>query len=237
MVPSPYRHGARLFAAALGFALAGGSAAVGLAQEARGESTYTHSSHRPDGYILSTDNHWLSSDVDMGELEASRARLHGSFLWFRRSGKAWLVDDEATLDRAVKLFEPLRALEPEQDALRDKERALDDRETALDDEEERIDAAMERLEASSGDEDDDDDAPAAPDARPSAEDDREREELAGRMGELRAKQRELHAEQRAIESDERELDAREDRLERDAESSLWKLMDETIANGTAREPK
>jgi hypothetical protein len=232
MVPSSLRTASRFVAAAL--ALAGGWTAAGVAQEVR-DDAFDHSSRHRDGYILSTNDHWLSGDVDMGELAASRVKLHGSFLWFRRSGKTWLVDDAATLDRAVKLFEPLNALEPEQEALRDKERALDDRETAMDDEEESIDAAMERLEPNADDEDQDDDAPAAADARPSAEDDRERDALSARLETLRAKQRDLQSEQRDLEREERALDAREDRLEHEAESSLYKLMDEAIANGTARE--
>jgi hypothetical protein len=189
-----------------------------------------------DGYVLSLHGDWLSSDLSFGEL--SRAEHGGDHLWFRRSGKTYVIDDPAALARAAALFDPLRALEPEQEALRDRERALDHRENALDAEEERIDAAMERLEpddadAGDGDENDDEYVAAAP-AAPSPEDERERGELERRRGDLRERQRELQADQRAFERDERALDQREEKLEAEAESQLWRLMDEAIASGVAK---
>jgi hypothetical protein len=227
MSPSLLRPVPRLFAVVL--ALAGGlTGATGFAQDVR-----IHGSHSRDSYILSLGDHWMSSDVNFDELSASRLRMHGNYLWFRRGGKTWLVEDAPTLERAVKLFAPLNALEPEQDALREKEQALDDRETSLDDEEERIDAAMERLEPADADDEQDEDAPVAAYV-PSPEDERERDELAARLDELHAKQRELQTEQRAFDREERALDDREEKLEREAEASLWKLIDETIANGTAK---
>ena len=219
-------------AAAAAAAISAVFAAAAAAQTAPGN---VHASHH-DGYVLSTEGRWISSGVDFDELSRARGRRSGDFLWFHRSGKSYLVEDPATLDRAAKLFDPLRALEPEQDALRDKERALDDRENAFDAEEERIEAAMERWEGEDeGDSDDEsEDVDSRPLAQLSAEDERERDELARQLDELHAKQRELHAEQRAYDREERELDAREERIERDAESKLWQLLDETVGNGTAK---
>jgi bla regulator protein blaR1 len=192
-----------------------------------------------DGYILSLGGQWLSSDVNFDEISESGALTRGGqrsadFLWFRRGGKAYLVDDAASLARAAALFEPLRALEPEQEALRERERALDDREKALDADEEDIDAALERLEPADSDEGDDDDEYASRPATPSAADEREREALERRMDEVRSKQSELRTDQRAYDRDERALDAREERLEKDAEAQLRKLMDELVASGAAR---
>lgn len=221
------------------------AASVGLAGPARAQNRPDRPSPTPDaewprpsgrdGYVLSVHGEWLSSDVSFEEL--SRSRGAGDYLWFRRSGKAWVIDDPAALARAVALFDPLRALEPEQEALRDRERALDHRENALDAEEERIDAAMERLDEHDADSDDDEDdgeyAAAAP-APPSPADERERGELERRQEELHARQRELQAEQREFERDERALDQREERLEAEAEAQLWRLMEESIGSGVAK---
>ena len=223
--------------------LAAGALAAGLlaapvrAQDrtpspARPAEAQRPSSSRRDAYILSTEGRWISSGINMDDIGGRRERLGGGdFLWFRRGGKTWIVEDPATLARASALFEPVEALAPEQEAVHDRERALDDREQALDDEEERIEAAMERLEP---EEDWDDEVEAPPRPEPTAEDDREREELRRRRDELRDRQRDLHAEQRAVERDERALDKREEDLERQAEAQLRSLMDELVASGAAK---
>ena len=192
-----------------------------------------HRSSRRDAYVLSVGGQWMSSGVNFDNVGEFRRDGRGDFLWFRRGGRTWVVDDAATIQRADSLFEPLRALEPEQEALHDKESALDHRERAPDAEEESIDAAMERLEPE-GDWDDGDDDVEAPPPPPSAEDDRQREELQRRLEELHEKQRALNVEQRAFAREERALDQREEDLERDAEGKLWKLMDELVASGAAK---
>ena len=205
------------------------------AQDRQPPPERTRSSSR-DGYVLSTGGEWLSSDVDFDELSASRLTRRGDYLWFRRSGKAYSIDDPATLSRAFSIFEPLRALESEQEALRERDRALDDRERSLDAEEERIEAAQERLEPPDADTegDEDDEYAPPPPPPPSAADEREREELDRQLDDLRGRQRALQAEQRAFERDERALDQREEKLEAEAEAQLWRLIDETIASGAAR---
>jgi hypothetical protein len=228
---------------AAGTLAAGLAAAPARAQDRTPAPTAAPRSHTEqprsparDAYVLSTHGRWMSSGVNIDDIDGRRQRLgDGDFLWFHRSGKSWIVDDPATLARASALFEPLEGLAPEQDALHDREKALDDREQALDDEEERIDAAMERLEPDYDEGDDDVDAPPPP--PPSASVEAERDELDRRRGELRDKQRELQAEQRAFAREERALDQREEDLERAAESQLWRLMDELVSSGAAKPAK
>lgn len=196
-----------------------------------------HRSPRRDAYVLSTGGEWMSSGVNFDHVDDFGRGGRGDFLWFRRGGRAFIVDEAETVRRANALFEPLRALEPEQEALHERETALDDRENKLDAEEESIDSAMERLEPDyeEGDEyDEDADAPAPPPPPVSAEDDHERDALEQRRAEIHEKQRALYAEQRAFEREERALDQREEGLEREAEAKLWKLVDELIASGAAR---
>jgi hypothetical protein len=234
-------HGARSLPLAIAVAAAG-LAAPGSAQERPAAPDPTpesreHRSSARDGYVLSTGGEWLSSDVNFDELSESQLARRGDYLWFRRGGRAYLVEDAAALARAVALFEPLRALEPEQEALRERERALDRREDALDREEEDIDSAMERLEPADVDEgegDEEGEYAAPPPAPPSEADERDRQELERRMDDLRDRQRALQAEQRAFERDERAFDQREEKLEAEAEAKLWRLMDELVASGAAK---
>lgn len=173
-----------------------------------------------DGYILAIGDQWTSGDMDLDDLVRMRGREAGDFLWFRRGGKTYRVVDAATLGKAQSLFAPMRALEPEFDALRRNERKLDAREDELDREEELIDQDLEDLDA-------DEEAGLAIDPN-------ERRNLESRREAVRERMRDLEKEQRALESVERKLDQREEALETESEAKLWKLIDETIASGVAK---
>jgi chromosome segregation ATPase len=173
-----------------------------------------------DAYILAIGDEWTSGDMDLDDLVRMRGRLAGDFLWFRRGGKTYRVEDEATLGKAQGLFAPVRALEPEFEELSSKERKLDAREEELDREEELIDQDLEDLDA-------DEEAGMAVDEN-------QRRNLETRREAVRARMRELQGEQRQLASVERALDAREESLEAAAEGKLWKLIDDAIAGGLAR---
>lgn len=175
---------------------------------------------RGDAYVLAVGDSWTSGGIDIDELGGMREKLPGDFLWFRRSGATWCVDDPAILEKASRCFEPLRALEPEQEALREKEENLDAKEEALDREQDAIDQDLEDLDA-------DEDAGIVVDGS-------QREELERRREAMEGPRRELRAGQRELESVERELDAREEALEARAEADLWRVIDEAIASGAAK---
>jgi hypothetical protein len=183
--------------------------------------------HGPeDAYILSFGNSMTVSSVSTDEYESLRGKRTADFLWFRRAGKAYLVEDPAVLKEARALFAPLRRLDPERDELRRRQEALDDKEQELDREEEELDR---RLDADGGEDDEDDDVTA-----PSALSAADRQELEREMSEIRGRQREVEAADRELERVERDLDAREDDLEREAESKLWGLIDGAIQSGVAK---
>lgn len=60
---------------------------------------------RQDGFTMSGD----SDDID--EIRATKHRIDGDFLWFRRDGKAYVLRDEAMLARAEQAWEGTRAHE------------------------------------------------------------------------------------------------------------------------------
>lgn len=159
-----------------------------------------------DTYVL---NRGSSSSVSgtLEDLGTLRSRYPGDFLWFRRTGTAYVIRDPRLLEDAAAFFEPLRALEPEQSALARREAALDREDEKNDREEEAIEAEDE--------------------ARPSPELDRRRRALDDRRRDLSRRQRELAKEERA-------LDRRENALEETAERGLWKLLDQAVTSGAAR---
>ncbi len=173
-----------------------------------------------DAYILAIGDKWMSGAMDLDDLVRMRGRLAGDFLWFRRGGKSYRVVDAATLGKADGLFASVRALEPEFEDLRRKEKKLDAREDELDREEELIDQDLEDLDA-------DEEAGIAIDEST-------RRNLESRREAVQTRVRELAKEQRALEAFDRGLDQREEALETEAEAKLWRLIDETIASGTAK---
>jgi len=194
-----------------------------------------------DAYVLSVGGHTTSTNLSIEDYARIREKRSGDFLWFRRAGKGFVIEDGATLAAAAALFGPLRALEPEQEDLRLRERALEEKERALDRAEEDIDREMDRLSEGTDLEGDDaggDEMESEADAREpeaDAEDVRARmDELRDRQGELRDHQREVESGSRELEAIERDLDSREDALEREAESGLWKLMDDAVGKGIAK---
>jgi len=195
------------------------------AAAAPGGSGSKHSSRHSneDAYILSLGSSTTISNASIDESVRLRGKRAANFLWFRRAGKSYLVEDPATLDEARALFAPLRALEPEQEDLRRREAALDEKEQELDRQEEDIDRQMD---LASGE--DEDGAPIAPAS------DAQQKELRRRLSEVRSRQREIQAASRELERVERDLDAREDAIEREAESKLWTLMDAAVKKGVAK---
>jgi len=173
-----------------------------------------------DAYILAVGDKWMSGQMDLDDLVKMRNRLSGDFLWFRRAGKPYRVLDASTIAKAEALFGPVRALEPEFEDLRRKERRLDAKENGLDREEELIEQDLEDLDA-------DEEAGIAVDGSA-------RNNLESRREAIRSRMRDVEKEQRQLESVERDLDAREEALEAEAETKLWRLIDETIASGAAK---
>lgn len=181
---------------------------------------------REDAYILSFGNSMTVSSVSLDEYESLRGERSADFLWFRRAGKAYVVEDPATLEEARALFAPLRALDPEREDLQRRQETLDTREQELDQREEEVDR---RLDVDGADEDEDGAA-----VSPGTLSDADQHELEQEMSEIRTRQREVQAADRDLERVERDLDAREDQIEREAEAKLWALIDEVIQKGVAK---
>ncbi|HEY2797538.1 MAG TPA: hypothetical protein VGK26_06580 [Thermoanaerobaculia bacterium] len=198
---------------------------------------------RRDAYVLVLGKNMYSTNLNFDSFDRMRDRHSGDFLWFRRNGAGYLVEDPATLREAQELFAPLRALEPEQKDLSRRQEELSEKEEALDRQQDALDSEIDRLTEetgeSRGDWDDEfsvsEEAETAPPTdEEQAEIDREVENLRNRKDALRPRQDEVEAKSRELDAEERALDAREDRLERAAETRLWKLLDDAVRSGAAK---
>jgi hypothetical protein len=230
--------GLRVSLAVLAAALCAASAST-----ARGDEGSRHRTDRPDqdSYVLAMGQHTICTNVDFDAFGRMREKRTGDFLWFRRAGKSYLVEDPATLRQAQELFAPIRALEPEQEALGRRQDELSQKEEELDREQDELEGRMDRLTDEDGETEDDGDSEfvvsqetTPPTEEQRAEIERELDELRGQQEALRPRQRELEAKNRELDAVERSLDAREEKLEREAEGKLWKLIDSAIQSGIAK---
>ncbi len=206
-------------------------AGLAPARAAAAGSGAGHASHRADadGYVLTIGNRMTSTNLSLDEYEALRERHFGDFLWFRRAGKTYLIEDRGTLEECRSFFAPLRALEPEREDLQRREEALDEREAELDREEEDLDVAMDRLDDIGDDEGEDQDATRAAPAS-----DAELRALRSRQENRRDQQRDLEARSRELEQAEKSLDGREEAIEAKAEAKVWNLIDAAVRSGIAK---
>jgi len=221
-------------------ALAAGLLAVATPAAAAPRRTANESP--ADAYALSMGENSMSTNLSLDEYVRLREKRSGDFLWFRRAGRAYLIEDPATLAQARELFAPLRALEPEQEDLRRRQDELDEAERELDRQQEDLEQRMDRIAEMDGETDGDAEEAEVvvgeevgpPTDEERAELDHELEMLRSQDDALRPRMREIESRNRELESIDRSLDAREEKLEREAEGKLWILIDQAVKSGSAR---
>jgi hypothetical protein len=175
-----------------------------------GKTARNYPARGADAYVLSRAGGNSSMNVSVDDLMALRSHFSSDFLWFRRSGKEYLVSDRAVIEEAARCFDPLQPLRPEQDALAQRDRALDREEESLDRERDAWDDA--------------DDDESRNDVRL---DDEHRRDVETRL-------RAIQEQQRDLERQERILDERQEVLEKAAEAKLDLVIDDALRRGLAR---
>jgi phage shock protein A len=146
-------------------------------------------------------------DVSLNVALAKRDKYGSDFLWFKKSGREYLIRDRVTLDRIEVPFDRERAYKPEAKRVRQELRPLERRESELD---RQIDALTDRDEGL---------------RLTTAEEDR----LRDLRHELASVQREL----RMLERQEEEIDRKRDALEAEAERAMMPILEEAIRRGVA----
>jgi len=143
-------------AAARAYSYAYGIGQSNSSSYSSGRSSYS-SGYSPDGgssyrYSYNTDNneHWvmvsgksdsltMSGDIDDAHhVEKLKKQIQGDFIWFERGDKSYVIRDQATIDRARKLWAP-------QDELGKKQEALGDQQEALGKQQEELGSKMEQV--------------------------------------------------------------------------------------------
>jgi hypothetical protein len=64
------------------------------------------------------------SEGERDEIKSLRVRMKGDFIWFRRNGKSYVIEDPATVKEAAEFFKPEEELGKEQAALGKEQGAL-----------------------------------------------------------------------------------------------------------------
>jgi beta-lactamase regulating signal transducer with metallopeptidase domain len=59
----------------------------------------------------------FAGDIKTAEIDKARKLAHGDFLWFKRDGKSYFIDDPATVKQAEELYKPMELLGKRQEVL------------------------------------------------------------------------------------------------------------------------
>lgn len=101
---------------------------------------------RRDAYIISIgDNLTYKAASSLDQLEATRKRITGRYVWVQRGGAEYVIRDEPTIGRLEAFFAPVEALAPEQKAVGREEAKLDHEADRLSDKERLSPAEKTRL--------------------------------------------------------------------------------------------
>jgi len=98
------------------------STPLAMAATTSGKTAIVHSSDRDrDAFALIRAGHdgmTMSGDTrDIPAIERTKQKVHGDFVWVRRGGKAYVVQDPAVIAKVVEAWQPAEALGKQMEAL------------------------------------------------------------------------------------------------------------------------
>jgi hypothetical protein len=186
-------------------------------------------------------------DSDLEHLRALRRASKADIIWFRRNGKAYIIRDAATVERAKEYYAPLRLLEQTQENLAARQNALSAQQEELGKEMEQVrvpvpdlTAELRKLQAQldqlhkhgATQEELGDLQSALGDLQGKLG---EIQSKAGeQQGELGAKQGELGARQGKLGEEQGKLGEQQARLAKEASRKMKALLDDALAKGLAQ---
>ncbi|HKD58810.1 MAG TPA: M56 family metallopeptidase [Terracidiphilus sp.] len=191
----------------------------------------------------------FNGEIKTSEIDKARQQAKGDFLWFTREGKAYFVDDPATLAQIEAMYKPMEDMGRQQEELGKKQEALGKQQEELGRQQERatvptpdmskeiaaIDEAMAKLKASQG---------KNMSQEQFAEIQEKLAELQSRLGEIQgqigskqgefgARMGELGAKMGALGAQQGELGAKQGKLAQEADQKVKSIIDESLKNGKA----
>lgn len=187
------------------------------------------------------------SSEDAAHAKALRSKIPGDFIWFERDEKPYIIRDEATVQKAEQLWQPVQELGRQQEALGKKQEALGKQQEALgtkmetvrvkipdlSGEMDKLKAEIKQLSANGGTIEQIGDLQS------------EIGELQSRIGEVQSQtssqqgeigreQGELGRKQGELGQQQGELGARQGELSRQAARQMKQLLDDAISRGLAQ---
>jgi hypothetical protein len=191
----------------------------------------------------------FNGEIHTSEIDKARKQAKGDFLWFKRDGKAYFVDDPATLAQIEAMYKPMEDLGRRQEELGKKQEVLGKQQEELGREQEgasvptpdmskqiaAIDEAMAKLKASQG---------KNITQEQFAEIQEKLGELQGRLGEIQgqigekqgefgARMGELGEKMGELGAQQGELGAKQGKLGQEADQKVRSIIDECLKNGKA----
>jgi BlaR1 peptidase M56 len=227
---------------------------MALAQRAAAEASsygyYYSTDGESYGIVRGNGEHvQFSGDLHSVDIDKIRTMAHGDFLWFRRDGKYYFVDDAATMSQIEAMYKPIEDLGKQQEELGRKQEELGKQQEALGRQQEQasvptpdisremaeINAAMAKLQAKMG--------KTITQAELSDLQDK-LGDLQGRLGDLQGKvgdkqgelgeqQGKLGEEQGKLGAEQGRLGAEQGRLGREADRKVRSIIDQSMRNGKA----
>lgn len=187
------------------------------------------------------------SDEDVDHALSLKSKIPGDFIWFERDEKSYIIRDQATVDRAKKLWEPEEELGKKQEELGKQQEALGKQQEALGEKMEQVRvkipdmtadmqalmAKMKELSANGGTQEE------------IGELQSQIGELQSRVGEIQSdagrkqseigrQQSELGRKQGELGRQQGELGRQQGELSRQASRQMRELLDEAVAHGLAQ---
>ena len=216
-----------------------------------GESySYSMNDGESYGIVRGNGEHvQFSGDLHTADIDKIRKQAHGDFLWFKRDGKYYFVDDPATLARIEALYKPMEELGKQQEALGRQQEALGRQQESLADKQEQatipapdiskemasVTEAMQTLQSKMG---------KAITRQELADVQGKLGDLQGRLGELQgdmgarqgqfgAQQGKLGEEMGRLGAMQGRLGAEQGRLGREADRTVRSIIDQSVKDGKA----
>ena len=213
---------------------------------------YSYSSNG-DSYAIirgeKGDNMSFSGDIHTSEIDKARSQAHGDFLWFRRDGKDYFVDDPSILAQIEAMYKPMEELGKQQEVLGKQQEELGKQQEALGRQQEKasvptpdmskeiaeIDEAMAKLKANQG---------KAMNEEQFAELQSKLGDLQGKLGEIQGKigskqgefgeqMGKLGAQMGELGAQQGRLGAEQGRIAQEADRKVKSIIDESLKNGKA----
>jgi beta-lactamase regulating signal transducer with metallopeptidase domain len=191
----------------------------------------------------------FNGEIHTSEIDKARKQAKGDFLWFTRDGKAYFIDDPATLAQIEAMYKPMEDLGRQQEELGKKQEALGEQQEELGRQQEQasvptpdmskeiaaIDEAMAKLRASQG---------KNMTQEQFAEIQEKLGQLQGKLGAMQgqigakqgqfgAKMGELGAKMGALGAQQGELGAKQGKLAQEADQKVRSIIDESLKDGKA----